>query len=204
MNQVSVVCWLSLLASDFIWACSKKTPQTGKNPTIHSIHPWIVNREDRRKSWPLGKMAGVCKRPNNDPLSQMDPSNEPHRTFIFLRLAHRLCLQFYVSLLIVGVPFFSHGFVHLKLYPDVLVSRCVCAQLCVRATIHACASLNVLILVRLSQLPVVTNRLCVRCRKAPPQDRFTIRSFVTTCWAQAREGQSPQDIRLCVNFSYLK
>lgn len=182
----------------------KRHHRLGKIPQYTAFILGLLTGKTIGKSWPLGKMAGVCKRPNNDPLSQMDPSNEPHRTFIFLRLAHRLCLQFYVSLLIVGVPFFSHGFVHLKLYPDVLVSRCVCAQLCVRATIHACASLNVLILVRLSQLPVVTNRLCVRCRKAPPQDRFTIRSFVTTCWAQAREGQSPQDIRLCVNFSYLK
>lgn len=80
----------------------------------------------------------------------------------------------------------------------------MCLELCVHATIHACASFNVLILATLSRLPVVTINLSVPCRKAPPQDRLTIRSFVTTCWAQAREGHSPQDMCLCVCMSDLK
>lgn len=89
---------LALLASDFIWACSNKTPQTRGNPTMPSIHPRIVNKEAHRNSWPLGMMAGVCKRHNNDLVSKMKLANETLHTFTFLWLANGSILQVNISL----------------------------------------------------------------------------------------------------------
>lgn len=59
VNRVSVVADLAPLASDFTWAWSSLTPQTGKKPTMPSIHCCIVTKHGCWISWPCVKMTGV-------------------------------------------------------------------------------------------------------------------------------------------------
>lgn len=74
----------------------------------------------------------------------------------------------------------------------------LCVSLCDRLCIHAFMPVHPFMLATSFPLPVVTNRVFVLHREAPLEDRLTIRSFVTTCWTQAKEGHSSLTQALCL------
>lgn len=70
---------------------------------------------------------------------------------------------------------------------------------CMHPSVHACMHVYPLICCNsVSTSCSHKQALCSPSRKAAPQDRLTISSFATTCWAQAGGGHGPEDICLCV------
>lgn len=108
-----------------------------------SIHPQIVNKEGRRKGWPLEKMAGVAA----DPTMTQCPGRTGQRTASYLNSTAADTKLLGSIWTFITVCWFCFAFCP---WCPTSESASRCVQKCVYACIHACASFNVLILVTVS------------------------------------------------------